>query len=349
MKSIIINILILTLAAAGCRNSQVKNVAVLPSPVKVISITPESITIPVRTSGILLSSEEKKLSFKTGGIVSKISVREGDRVKNGQLLASLNLSEINSQVNLASSAFEKATRDYDRARNLYADSVATLEQLQNATTALNISRSNLEIARFNFSHSTITAPENGIILRQLVRENELVSQGYPVFLFGSAGKSWKVKCGLADRDIVKINYGDSACVTFDAWPGIKFEARVDLVGEMANPSTGTYDAELTISDNGYRFAAGFVANVSVFPSGKESHILVPVGSLVDADGQTAYIFSVSDSSVVSKIKVSIVTITGDRIAISGLPAGVKNIVSEGTAYLRDGEHVRVIDNAVQNN
>jgi RND family efflux transporter MFP subunit len=327
---------------AGCGNEQPKSASAGPSSVKIIEVSPESVSIPVHSSGILLSSEELKLSFKTGGIVSGIPVREGEKVRKGQVIASLNLSEINAQVNLAQNGYDKALRDFNRARNLYADSVATLEQLQNATSALTAANSNLEIALFNMSHSKIIAPDNGVILRQFVRENELVSQGYTVFLFGTSGKNWKVKTGLSDRDIVRINSGDSAIITFDAWPGVRFPAFVDQVGEMANPATGTYDTELSLSDNGYRFAAGFVGAADIFPAKKESYLLIPVGSIIEADGQSGYVFTVSDSNTVKKIRVTIVTISGNRAAVTGTPAGIREIVSEGAAYLRDGEKVKVV-------
>ncbi len=327
---------------AGCGNEKPKHVTAATSLVKIADVSPEYVSIPVHSSGILMSSEELKLSFKTGGIVSGIPVREGEKVKKGEVLASLNLSEINAQVSLAQNGYDKALRDYNRAKNLYVDSVATLEQLQNATSALSASKSNLEIAAFNMSHSKIIAPENGIILRQFVRENELVSQGYPVFLFGTSGKAWKVKTGLSDRDVVRINSGDSAIITFDAWPGVRFPALVDQVGEMANPATGTYETELTLSDNGYRFAAGFVGAADIFPAKKESYLLVPIGSIIEADGQSGYIFAVTDSATVSKIRITIATISGDRAAITATPEGIKKIVSEGAAYLRDGERVKIV-------
>lgn len=330
------------LSVTGCVDKKPKIRPAAPNPVKIIEVSPEAISIPVHSSGILLSSEEMKLSFKTGGIISRIPVREGDRVKKGQTLASLNLSEINAQVNLAKNGYEKALRDYNRANNLYTDSVATLEQLQNATTALNVAKSNLEIAQFNLSHSTIIAPDNGIVLRQFAKENELLSQGFPVFLFGTSGKNWKVKTALSDRDIVRINPGDSAIITFDAWNGVKFPAVVEQAGEMANPSTGTYDTELTLNDKGYRLATGFIAGVDIFPSKKELFILVPVGSIIEADGQSGYVFAVTDSTTVNKVKVTIVTISGNKAAVTGTTSGIREIVSEGAAYLRDGEKVTIV-------
>ena len=343
MKNTASVIIAILLAALACKPAPRKMTATLPVPVRVTEVAREEVSIPVHSGGVLLSNEEVKLSFKTGGLVSRILAREGDKVKKGQKIAVLNLSEINAQVNLAGSAFEKAGRDLERVKRLYADSVATLEQLQNATTAVSVARSNLDIAKFNLNHSIITAPDDGIILRQLVRENELVSQGYPVFLFGCKGKNWRVKTGLADRDVVRINPGDSAVVSFDAWPGVAFPGTVDIVSEMASQGTGTYDVELAIEDKGYRFAAGFIASVDIYPSGRQSYLLVPVGAIIDADGSAGYLFSVNDSDRVSRIKVNIIALSGDRAAINAGQNKLKRIVSEGAAYLRDGEKVKIMN------
>jgi RND family efflux transporter MFP subunit len=342
MKSIKFVILIILLCLAGCRDKTNKAPVDEITRVKVIEITPETVSIPVHSSGILASSEEMKLSFKTGGIVAKINFREGDKVRKDQVLAALNLSEIRANVNLARNVYEKALRDWTRAKNLYADTVATLEQLQNATTALNIAESNLSIAQFNLSHSTILAPDDGVILKQLVKTNEMVASGYPVFLFGTSGKFWRVKSGLSDRDVVKINQGDSASVIIDAYPDIKFSAVVDQVSGMSNPMTGTYEVELSLKDMGYRLAAGFVAGIDIYPAVKQAFIMLPVGSVIDADGKKGFIWSVTDSGTVKKLEIEIEILSGQKVAVRGIPDSVRKIVSEGAAYLKDGMNVEVV-------
>jgi RND family efflux transporter MFP subunit len=342
MKSIKLIIALTVLFLAGCRNESVKTTTSEVSGIMTTRLALETISIPVHSSGMLVSSEEMKLSFKTGGIVAKILVNEGDRVKKEDVLATLNLSEINAQVNLARNGYDKAMRDNSRAKNLYADSVATLEQMQNAATALSVAQSNLDIAQFNLAHSKIIAPENGVILKQFVKTNELIASGYPVFLFGTSGRNWKIKTGLSDRDIVRINPGDSAIITLDAWPGIKFSAAVVQVGEMSNTLTGTYEIELTLNSTGYRLATGFIAGVEIFPSKKETFIMVPLQAIVEADGQGGYVYTVQESMTVQKIKIEIVAIIGSKAAIRGSLNGIKEIVSEGAAYLRDGTRVKII-------
>jgi RND family efflux transporter MFP subunit len=335
-------VLLSIILLSGCRNSTETSERPEITRVRTVTVKQEKISIPVHSGGIIATSEELKLSFKAGGIVSEISVKEGARVKSGDLLARLNLSEIRASVNIAEKGHEKALRDWTRAKNLYADTVATLEQFQNATTALEVAQSNLEIARFNLRHSTITAPGDGIILKQLIRENELVGPGYPVFLFGLSGESWKVKAGLSDRDIVRIREGDSASVILDAYPGKAFSAEVNRISSIANPMTGTYEVELLLKNDGYRLAAGFIAGVDIFISGSTRLNLVPVGAIVDADGKAGYVYTVNESGNAIRLQVNIEALTGDHVAVTGLPEGVTEVVSEGVSYLKDGMKVEVV-------
>lgn len=342
MKTRNILIFLIIILCAGCKNREVKSTSSEVICVRLVGMTIEEISIPVHSTGLLVSSEEMKLSFKTGGIIAEINVREGNRVKKGDLLASLNLSEIIAGVDQAKNGYDKALRDYTRMENLYRDSSISLEKKQNAATALNLAKATLDVSQFNLIHSKIVAPENGIILKQFVRQNELVSSGYPVLLFGSSGKYWKVKSGLSDKDVIKVNQGDSAVISFDAYPGIKFPAVVDQIGEMSNPYTGTYEAELLLKGSDYRLASGFVAGVDIFPASKKSFSMVPVGSIVEADGQKGYIFILTDEMTVKKIRIDIEALVGALAAVKGFPAGSSEVVSEGAAYLKDGMKVNVV-------
>lgn len=327
----------------ACRQAKIKESAVEPTRVKVAEISRKKMSFPILTSGLVVSAREVKLSFKTGGIIAGIFADEGTRVKKGELLAILNLSEIEALVNQVTNGYEKAVRDYNRVRNLYADSVVTLEQLQNAETAMNVSKASLEAATFNLNHSRIIAPENGTILKRLAENNEIISPGYPVFLIGTSGKYWKIKAGLADRDFVRIIPGDSARVKLDAYPGVNFKAVVNQVSEAANPLTGTYEIELDLQHTGHKLASGFVANLEIFPAEADTFFQLPVEALVETDGQTGYVFTVTDSMKAKKIKVSIARIYNSSIAVSGGSGEMMKVITEGAAYLSEGDRVTIIE------
>jgi len=303
--------------------------------------------IPARSTGLLGTSKEMKLSFKTGGIVSQVHVREGSSVSRGKVLAELDLSEIRAQVNQAKIGLEKAGRDLERARNLYRDSVATLEQYQNARSAFDLARSKMQIADFNLEHSRITAPTNGKIQKILVETNEVIGPGHPAILFASTENDWVVRTPLTDKDIVRFSIGDSASVSMDAFPGEAFTAEVTELGTVADPVTGTYEAELLIASDRPQFRTGFIARVEIFPAGTVQSLVVPIESLLDANDHLARVFLFREGKAVAR-SVRTGRILGSSVVVQeGLEQG-DTVITEGARYLRDGMEV-VLVSPSQNN
>lgn len=343
MKMIYGIIAVVLFTLVSCTQKTPEGTASETARVRVADVHHDRLNLPVISSGLVVPAREIKLSFKTGGIIAGIYVYEGKRVSKGEVLATLNLSEIEAQVKQFTNGYEKAVRDYNRAKNLYADSVATLEQLENAETAMNVSKAGLEAAVFNLEHSRIIAPDNGTILKQLAETNEVIAPGYPVFLFGTSGTGWKIRTGLADRDFVRIREGDTARVTMDAYPGVKFRSIVSQISEAANPLTGTYEIELDLPHSDYKLASGFIASLEIFPAKSDSCLYIPVQALVEADGSNGYVFTVNDSMKARKVKVSIIRIYGSSVAVSDEAGLTDRVITEGAVYLSDGDPVKVIE------
>src|SRR5439155_1392393 len=209
--------MLLSLALVACARGRAaappagEAIAVRVAPVSVDRLAP-----PVTATGTLGPKEEVTLSFKVGGVVSRIFVDEGGVVQAGDTLAELDLSEIDAAVVRARSAAEKAERDLTRARRLYADSVATLEQAQNAQTGRDVAHAELETTLFNRRYAVIVAPASGLILRRSAEPGELVQAGRAILTLGSHARGVVVRAGLADREVVRIRRGDRAVVRFDA-------------------------------------------------------------------------------------------------------------------------------------
>ncbi len=324
-----------------------------PEPLTAVSTAPvtrQPLVAPVVGSGVLASKKEAKLSFKTGGIVAALHVDEGQDVRKGQVLAVLNLTEIDAQVTQARNNFEKAQRDRDRVQRLYADSAATLEQMQNATTGYEVASAALTAARFNRQHSVIVAPENGRILRRQVETGELVQPGSTVFLFagGGSGEGWVVRTGIADRDMVKLKIGDKARMTFDAYPGVSFAAVVTEIAGAADPVNGTFEVELKVNPAGKKLVTGLVAKAEIFPSGGDQALVVPIEALAEADGEQAFVYTLGeDGTTVKKLAIRTAGIYGDVVAVrEGLPEGMA-VITRGTAYLTETSKVKVVNDKFQ--
>lgn len=299
---------------------------------------------PVRSTGILGSRMEVKMSFKTGGIVQRVNVHDGELVEEGMVLASLDLSEIRAQSNQAEIALEKATRDFRRANNLYFDSVVTLETLQNAQTALELARSQQKIAEFNLVHSRIVAPARGRIQKVLVEKNEIIAPGHPAILFASAGNDWVVRISLSDKDIVKFDTGDSAIISMDAFPGREFAATVLEVGSFADPVTGTFEIELLLRESHPEFRTGFMARVTLFPSTAVSGFWLPMAAVHDLEDKIGKIF-VLDGTYARERRITTGPLHNGGMIVTGGLEGSEQVIVGGSAYLEDGQEVRIKNDA----
>ena len=141
---------------------------------------------PIRNSGRISHKNEMRLSFKTGGLIEMINVEEGDEVTAGQVLARLDLEEIDAQQKRAAANYNKVAADLERFSQLYDDALVSLQVMQNAQSANDSAAAELQIVNFNKKLSVIRAPADGRILKRYVESNELIQSGQPVFLLASS-------------------------------------------------------------------------------------------------------------------------------------------------------------------
>jgi membrane fusion protein, multidrug efflux system len=335
-------ILALPLVLGACARSRADiRPADQPVPVRVAPVAVAHMAPPITATGTLGPKEEVSLAFKVGGVVARVMADEGQVVRQGQVLAALDLGGIDPGVARAQSAADKARRDLARARRLYADSVVTLSQVEDAETGRDVANAELETVTFDRRHAVIVAPAAGVILRRHVEPGELVQAGTPVLTLGSAARGQVVRAGLADRDVVRIRRGDAAVVRFDALPGQAFQGTVTEVAAAADPATGTWRVEVSLP-GAPRLASGLVGALQIQPGASRPLTLVPVTALLEADGATATVFTLSrDGRHAERRAIAIAFVTGDQVAVAAGLEGAGAVITDGAAYLDDGGAVEV--------
>ncbi|MEZ4961786.1 MAG: efflux RND transporter periplasmic adaptor subunit [Saprospiraceae bacterium] len=330
----------------ACGNGKEEASSISPEnkaiPVRTVKVSNETLVQTIHASGIVTSENDAKPAFKTGGVISKILVEEGDFVKQGQLLATLNLTEINAQVQQSGEAVQKAQRDLQRAKNLYADSVATLEQVQNAQTALTVAGETQKMAKFNQSYSEIRSPISGKVIQKLMVAGEIAGPGMPVFyILGNSSKDWVIKAGLADRDWARLKRGDKAEVHFDAFPGQTYPATITRLADVGNPASGTFDAELTLRSNPPKMVAGLIASVEFFPENKGNLPVIPLDALVESDRNHAKVYTIENQKA-RAVPITIAFLHQDKVAVSKGLENIQMVVTDGAPYLFDGALVKIV-------
>ncbi len=347
MRLILLSLATLVFFSA-CKNQEEPTTAAVPKasesvPVRTISLEQGKKSIPVAVSGQFTTDDETILSFKTGGIVSSVLVREGDYVKKGQLLATLDLTEIRAQVKQAELGLQKVQRDHERAKNLYKDSVATLEQLENSRTAVDIAQQQFNAAQFNLNNSEVRAPKDGYVLRKFANSGQIAGPGTPILMTNGAGSAqWILRTGVSDKDWAKIRINDPATVEIDAFPGQKFEAYISHKMESADPYSGAFIIEIKLKSVPKGLAAGLFGKATIQPRQQIDTWSVPYAALLDGHANQGFVFITNDGKTAKRIPVTIAAIQRDYVEISAGLEDATQLIVAGSAYLKDGSNIHII-------
>jgi len=312
--------------------------------VTVAQVKHEQRSQPIRNSGRISHKNEMRLSFKTGGLIEQIKVEEGDEVTAGQVLATLDLEEIDAQQKRAASSYKKAADDLGRFSKLYDEGLVSLQVKQNAQSVNDSAAADLQIANFNKKLSVIRAPASGRILKRYVESSELVQPGQPVFLLASSKQGSVVRVGLIDQDIVKVAVGDPASISLDAYPGRNFTGTVSEVALSTDSNVGTFEVEILIDDQGFALRSGLIARVEITPVSGDLQYFIPIESVFKADNGLARVFVLDeDSNMVNEVSVEIVEFLQDEVAVRGSLKASDKVIKLGAPYLSDGRPVTVVD------
>lgn len=312
-------------------------------PVQLKQIQKDSLGSVFETAGYFSTDNETPLSFKNGGIVEKIYVKEGDKIKSGQVLAEVKGTETQSAAQQAELGYQKAKRDYDRAVNLYKDSVATLEQMQNAKTALAVAEQQKSTADFNQAHSKIIATTNGNVLEKFVQEGQLVGAGSPVLLVsGSDEGGWIFKSSLSDSEWAAVKVGDSARISSNVGDKTAAKAEVIRKAEGISSETGGFSVQLSVEKTeDLSLASGLFGKATIYASKKIPTWQIPYDALLDGDADYGYVFVTNDQKTAKKIKVHVSKIQHDKVLVDKGLEDVKYLIISGSAYLKDGSVIDI--------
>jgi len=338
---------LLLLVVAGCTADK-QAAPVTATPVRVALVQEGPASPAIAATGVVASKDEMRLSFKVGGVLQEIAVNQGQRVRKGQKLAQIELTEVNSQVEQAHQLEQKARRDLERGENLHADQVISLEQLQNLRTQAHVADAQLRAARFNQGYASIIAPRDGVVLRKLAETRELLPAGQVVLVLGGDDGGFVVRTGLSDREVVQLRLGDTVDVRLDAWPDEHFRARVTEIAGAADERSGLFEVEALLDTTARPLVSGLVAKLSLVPGRDPAARLpyVPIGAVLEGDRGTASVF-VLDGTTARRREIGVAFLVADSVAVhSGIRNG-EQVVTAGAAYLTDGETVAPVKEPVK--
>jgi RND family efflux transporter MFP subunit len=355
MKNILFKSAIITplfaLLLSSCNGEKKESLAKEPAiTVKVSGTTQNNTGQFITASGKIEAENSADISTRMMGYVTKIHVQVGQKVAAGQLLVSINntdlqakKAQVDASILQATAGYNNAKKDYDRFVNLFKQQSASQKELDDMTARYEMAKAGLEGAKqmrnevvAQFSYSNITAPFSGVVTNTFVKEGDMANPGMPLISVEGASKL-QVTAMVSENDIALIKKGMAAKVLVKS-SNESLTGNVNEVSVSAKNTGGQYLVKINLDKTDTTVLSGMFVNVQ-FPVANtmqtktNEKVLVPESALVQ-QGQLTGIYTIGTGNVAILRWLRIGKNFGDQVEVlSGLSANEQYIVSaDGKLY-----------------
>ncbi len=295
-----------------------------------------------------------ELAFRVGGKVTRRLVQTGQRVRAGELLAELDPSDLQLQVQamLAQQAEARAglalARDeLERYRKLYQSNLLSKSQLDSLQTNEKRARAWLEQAGASLEHAKnqlqygrLLAPESGIIAQTRVEAGQVVAAGQPVFVLAADGQR-EVEFSIPEQAYAGFALGQPVQVSLLNRPEQRLAGEIRELAQSADPRSRTFSARVSLAGEA---AVELGQSARVHVSARDDQVwLVPL-SAVDGEGQQAFVWVLdAGQGLVRRQPVGMRGYDDQHVLIEQGLQGSEWVVAAGVHLLREGMQVRALD------
>lgn len=319
-------------------------------------VTEGTFTTTVEAKGQLKPISSSVVSPSVDGTIDSINVQAGQSVNEGDVLMTIKNDELDRNVAEAQRAVAAAQEDLTNAQKAAAAAQATpttdvdgasaaaagasagyadTNTVSAAQRSLASAQANLDQANAKAAGRTVTAPSSGSIVELNAKVGATVTGGMIMGESDTSGgkqcmqiadlSKMKVTVQVGEKDIAKIAVGQSANVTYPAFPDIVSQGTVTAIASVANSDSGsgsggsvTFNVDILIEAPDSRLKPGMTAEVSVVTEKLDDVVMVPTMALMTEDGEHYYVNLATDSEgkKTRRVKVTVVT-QNDNEAVVG--------------------------------
>lgn len=320
-------------------------------PVKMSGNTTSTNPSFVTASGKIEAENSANVSTRMMGYVTKVHVKVGQKVNAGQLLVSINntdlqakKAQVDASILQATAAFNNAKKDFERFTVLFNQQSASQKELDDMTSRYEMAKAGLEAAKqmrnevvAQFGYSNITAPFSGEVTNTFVKEGDMANPGMPLVSLEGASRL-QVTAMVSESDIANIQNGMAVKILVKSI-NKTVTGKVTEVSSSAKNTGGQYLVKINLTQTDKAILSGMFVNVQ-FPLANKTlttvitdKVLVPESALVK-QGQLVGIYTVGNGNTAILRWLRIGKTFGNQVEVlSGLSADESYIVTaEGKLF-----------------
>ncbi|GAA4273823.1 efflux RND transporter periplasmic adaptor subunit [Aquimarina gracilis] len=281
------------------------------------------------------------------GILTRVYVKEGQKVTRGQLLARIDDGGLSQQLSQVEVQAQLAKTTFDRQKRLWEQKIGSEIQYLEAKTNYEAQQNAVNQIKRQLAKTTINAPFSGVIDDVITEQGSVVSAGQNQVIRIVNLNDMYIETEVPERYIASITKGKNVEVYFPVL-GKTIETKVRQVGNYINPNNRSFMVEVGIPSNGGTIKPNLTAKVKINDYTNEKAILIPQSIISEnAEGdQYTYVTSGKDAQNIAqanRVVIKTGKTQGDLIeVINGLNNG-DAIISEGARSVKDGQKVKILN------
>jgi RND family efflux transporter MFP subunit len=304
-------------------------------PVSVKEIQPESFAHYMYVNGRLEAENDAYISPEMNGQIERIYVQEGQEVKEGQLLASLNTSITESSIREVETGLELAQKLYEKQKDLWDQNIGSELQYLEAKNAKEQAEARLETLRAQLDMARIKAPFAGTVEKIMQKEGELAIPGVQLIQLISLD-DLKLYGNVSERYMTSIRKGDQVTVTFPEVEGISVKTPIHRVGNVIDNASRTFRIEIKINNKNRALKPNMYSMIRINDFSSDKAFVVPsVAIKQDIKGNYLYVADLQTEKAVKRyVKIGL-SFEDQTMILEGLNGG-DNAIVKGFAQVSDG-------------
>ena len=325
-----------------------------PSPVRPVKVTTVTSRNEIRKdySGVVDVVKFVNLAFRVPGQIIQLPIVEGQKVKQGDLIAQIDPREINLQYDAAKAAYETAKAQLERNTRLLQRQAVSQQEMEMVRSNYEQARSNYEAQQNNLADTYLRAPFSGSITKRSVENYQRVNAGETIAQLIDS-KDLQIYFTIPDNSLSLIQGNNKAfTVEFEVYKGIKFSAILKEYVEASPDGTGI-PVFLTINDprfdkDKYDIKSGFSCNVTMVVHLDNKNLEYPYVPLTAVFGspesqqQNVWVYDQATNTVTQRpIQTGALVDEGNILVTNGLKKG-EIVVIAGVTQLTNGEKVKIL-------
>lgn len=322
----------------GCqKNINNESVGDKATKVKVIQASSRGLSVSNRYSGTVEGATGSSLSFSVPGTVNNVYVKNGDYVRKGQIIASIDTISIKSSYNAAKAALDQAQDAYNRLKLLHDEKSLADIKWVDIQSKLQQARSMEKMAEKNLKDCYLKAPFSGVIAEKSMEVGQNVVPGIPVAKI-VAVQQIKVNVSVPECDISDIKIGDKAMLIVSAVGNSYLEGSVVERAIVANPLSRSYEVKIAVDNKDNLLLPGMVTEVCILGKTDKTGIILPANVIQIDEKNNNFVWVNSDGKARKRI-VDCGEYTSEGVIINeGISNGDEIIIS-GQQKVSDGSTI----------